>query len=168
MKRTQRIIVSIVLIILGLALLAATGIYFLDKITADKPTGLGTEILGVIAALTSLASLVIGILTVRKKDQPAGKTELNVTGDSPQVTTGENARPIQTGTYIEKQFIESPTTPTLSAIPHQLRPPMPTSPGAKRKSTPSPAIFAKASPSPACRAWAGSARPPWAWSLPTS
>ena len=124
MKRTQRIIVSIVLIILGLALLAATGIHFLDKITADKPTGLGTEILGATAALTSLASLVIGILTVRKKDQPAGKTELNVTGHSPQNHHGGKMPGPSRLVHNRKTGHRIPlTTPTLSAHPPPTPPP---------------------------------------------
>ena len=68
--------------------------------------------------------------------------------------------------HISKNSSSNPHHSHPFCHPHQLRPPDADFTGREKEIDATPAIFAKASPSPASRAWAGSARPPWAWSCP--
>jgi hypothetical protein len=95
----------IALIILGSGFLLASIIFWFDTLTSTQPVGLGKIILdSLITILTFITTLTA--IREKKKLDAESKTEINITGNSPQIAK-DNARNIQTGggNYIEKKIV---------------------------------------------------------------
>lgn len=101
----------IILIILGSALLLASITFWLDALTSTEPDGLGQQIL---KWFTTIVDLVIWISAyfANKKDNTKS-TRINVSGGSPIIPAGNNARVIQVnnGDFVENQEININITP---------------------------------------------------------
>jgi len=97
--------VFIVLIILGSGFLLASITFWFDTLTSTQPVGLGKILLDSLATILTFVTVITAIKEKKKIDSES-KTEIKITGGSPQIA-GENARNIQTngGDYVEKKIV---------------------------------------------------------------
>lgn len=98
-------IIALMLLVFGIALFGAAA-YLFAKPTTERSIGdlltiIGVLLSGILAAGTGIKDW-LELLKGRKEPKPEAKIE--VSGDSTQISTGENSRNIQTsgGDYIEK------------------------------------------------------------------
>ena len=113
-------IVPWILILLGAALVFGAVFYFIDKLTAAQPVGLGQEILGVFSGLSGLISAIVGIAGLYKKDSGT-KINAKTIGDHSPIKVGDGDMIQVEGNYIkdyhEAQPIESEVHDTIGFIP---------------------------------------------------
>ena len=97
--------IFIMLIILGSGFLLASIAFWFDTLTSTQPVGLGKILLDSLATILTFVTVMTAIKEKKKIDSER-KTEIKITGGSPQIA-GENARNIQTsgGDYIEKKIV---------------------------------------------------------------
>jgi tetratricopeptide (TPR) repeat protein len=107
MKKNRSKIAGIILIIVGAVFLLTAITFWIDTLTSSAPAGLGENLRDWVTTITGLVTCVIGVLEYIKKDKNTQKIDIKVSGDSPQITTGEHAMNIQ-GPFIEKQEIDHP------------------------------------------------------------
>lgn len=98
-------IIAFILLIIGVALLG-TAAYLAIKPTTSRSIGdlltiVGVFIGGILAAGTGIKDW---LELLKGSNEPKPETKIEISGDSPQISTGENSRNIQTGggDYIEK------------------------------------------------------------------
>jgi hypothetical protein len=95
----------IALITLGSGFFLASIIFWFDTLTSTQPVGLGKIILDSLITILTFITAMTAIKEKKKLDAES-KTEINITGNSPQIAK-DNARNIQTGgrNYIEKKIV---------------------------------------------------------------
>lgn len=93
--------VFILLIILGCSLLLASITFWVDSLTSTEPIGLGQQILKWISTIMDVVAWISAYYVHKKNNSKA--IAIKVSGGSPQIPTGDNARSIQVnqGNYIE-------------------------------------------------------------------
>ncbi len=98
-------IIAVILVVFGFALLGAA-VYFAIKPTTSRSIGdllgmVGAFVVGILAAGTGIKDW---LELLEGSKEPKHEAEIEISGDSQQISTGDNSRNIQTGggDYIEK------------------------------------------------------------------
>lgn len=100
-------VLPLTLVLIGAALLITAVVFWIDSNTSAAPESFGKSLRDWITLIAGLGASIKGWIDLVKKEKPTlPTTKIDVKDVHPQISTGDNARNIQTQTYIERQIIQ--------------------------------------------------------------
>jgi len=115
---SRRKTISIILMIVGAAILLGTVVFAVDKATSTDPSGLGTSIVTILGLLLGAITEIKGLKDWNKKEPPTQEIR-NTAINGGQVNTAPEGRNIQvanSGQYYEQNIQASNNSNTLGNI----------------------------------------------------
>ncbi|MBE0682984.1 MAG: tetratricopeptide repeat protein [Anaerolineales bacterium] len=111
----------IILVLIGAALLITAVVFWIDSSTSPEPESFGKSLRDWITLILGIGASIKGWMDLFKPDKPTPPTtQFTVEKGSPQISTGDHARNIQTQTYIENQTVQQPSEPKTPKSLNQL------------------------------------------------
>lgn len=95
------------LVLIGAALLITAVVFWIDSSTSTEPQSFGKTLLDWVTLIAGLGTSIKGWMDLFTKEKSAPPTvAFDIKDGNQQISTGENARNIQTQVYIEKQVVQ--------------------------------------------------------------